>query len=337
MSTDITTLQLVVVDEGSNQVKCVWFDKTENQIKSSIIQSRVTEQNGEDDHGMPFPYVYQIDGQHYSVVDNGDNLLKTSNAGYQVSNHNLALVHEILRKEFGHQTINLQVTLPIFQFFNLDNTRNSERVIEKQKSLSRSVISPSNQPLTTFNSVNVSPEGIPVWFDVLFDDHLQFQEKYEFVEKVMVVDIGGTTTDICTITGGGRIIQKTSVEMGCFKVGDKLRALLNAPTASNNAIELAMKSKTFRRKDISAELLQAIKPVADYIYQTMDGFERDSDALDYVVYAGGGANLLGAQLDKLYGGNTLIPPTPELALARGILKHKMIIAARKDAKKAVEA
>lgn len=329
---------LVVVDEGSNQIKAVWYNAHDKTISSRIIPSRVTAENGEDQDGMPFPYVYQIDDQYYSVVDNANGqLLPTQSKEYQVSNHNLALVHEVLRPSFGDQAIHLQVTLPIFQFYNLDNTRNSERVSEKQAVLMKAVTNPSGQPLATFNSVNVSPEGIPVWFDVLFDQNIQFNKDFEFVEKVLVVDIGGTTTDISLITGGGRIIQKRSIEVGCFKVADHLRSLVKANGASHVAMEKAMKTKSFRRNDISAELLQAVKPVAEHIYHEMNVFEADSAALDYVVYAGGGANLLGTQLEKLYGGNTLIPDEPELSLARGILKHKMVLAQRQAQKESAEA
>lgn len=320
---------LVVVDEGSNQVKAVWINPDTHAIEHRIIPSRVTSENGEDEEGLPFPYVYTIDNQHYSVVEDGTQLLPTKGSDFQVSNHNLALVHEILRPIFGNQSINLHVTLPIFQFYNIDNTRNSQRITEKTTLLNKPVRNPAGHSLAIFNKVNVSPEGIPVWFDVLFNDQLTFNPKYEFVERVLVVDIGGTTTDISMITGGGRIIQKGSIEIGCFRVADNLRAELNAGHASNLAIEKAMRTSTFRKKTIDQELQQAIFPVAEHIYHQMKIFEKDEKALDYVVYAGGGATLIGQQLEDLYGGNTLIPDQPELALARGILKHKLITADRK--------
>ena len=318
---------IVVVDEGSNQVKTVWFNAEKNQIEYHIMPSLVIRKKATDEEGYILDSAYEIGAKkYYSVVDNDhEGGLPTMGYDYQISKANMALTHEALRVNFADQTVDVYVTLPIGQFFLEDNTRHTDRIDEKKALLSDTPVNINGKPMATIASLDVMPEGIPVWFDLLFSDDIQFQNKFENVEKVLIVDIGGTTFDMTLVTGNGRILAKEGVEVGCFDIAKNLRGVLpDALSVSNKAIEGVMRTKQFRGKDVTAELIEASDPVAEHIYQKMKTFEKDPQSLDYVVYAGGGANLLGDQLEQYYGGKTLIPNQPELSVARGILKRKLV-------------
>ena len=321
-SVDVTT---VVVDEGSSQIKAVWVE--DNAIHTAMIKSRAQ-------HGIMETYdgtgisddVYETEGTSITVGDRVMEPTSTTSDRYQTSNENRVLTHHILRTAgFGNQPIDLIVTLPVDTFFR----EASKKDIKKQHMM-KPVTHTNGLPLAIINSVRVAPEAAPVLDSLCLNDHGEFIEEFDDVQRVMIVDIGGTTTDITVVTGDNSVEKRLSVKLGVFNIARNLKQAIQQDPAikaidpSMNAIDVALHSKTFRGKtDVSQHIQQACSPVIDRLLSEMNTVVEDPEDLDFICYVGGGAHLLQASLSSAYGGKTIVHPNPEFAVALGLIKNEL--------------
>ena len=89
-------IPLIVIDEGSSQIKCAWSE--EDTIKTLKIKSLVAEGAQEDAEGELVPAAYEIDGSQVTVNPLTDDPFDNKNEDYQFSDINRVLVHEVLRQ-----------------------------------------------------------------------------------------------------------------------------------------------------------------------------------------------------------------------------------------------
>lgn len=315
----------VVVDEGSSQIKAVWIE--DNAIHTIMIKSRAQ-------HGIMETYdgtgisddVYETEGTSITVGDRVLEPTSTTSDHYQTSNENRVLTHQILRTAgFGGKPVDLIVTLPVDTFF-----REASKKEEKKQHMFTPVTHTNGKPLAIINSVRVAPEAAPVLDSLCLNDQGEFIEEYDNVQRVMIVDIGGTTTDITVVTGDNSVEKRLSVKKGVFNIAKSLKEAIQKDPAikaidpSMNAIDVALHTGQFRgQTDVSRHIKQACKPVIDRLLSEMNTVVEDPADLDFVCYVGGGAHLLADELSSKYGGKTITHPNPEFAVALGLIKNEL--------------
>ncbi|MET4696671.1 ParM/StbA family protein [Endozoicomonas lisbonensis] len=341
--------QLVVVDEGSRQVKVCWQD-ADGKIQTKVIPSNVNDQQeGNDFLGNPHDSNYLIKNNegtdvNYFVFDFESVLdrVDTNTERYQVSHANRALVHEALRQAgFEGKPVEVVCTLPLSQFFihNGQGRRDDSRIDEKKKNLMGEIANVNSIPAAKITDCRVAPESISAWFNLLFKDDLTVDaEKYQ-ATSVLIVDIGGTTTDIAMINGKGHPTSRKTEDVGVFNVIDRIRELLpskikDVKTINDVQMENLLRTGRFRNQDVQAIIKEAVRPIQTKLVAAMDKFEKDSMSLDYIVLVGGGAALFGQSLSDEYANsgsraNVILPEDAEFYVAKGIMKSELFQLAQK--------
>ena len=231
-------------------------------------------------------------------------------------------MHEALRKcGFGGQDVCVYCTLPISDFFGV-KPRNDALIAEKKKNLMAPVTNMSGHELAKIVQCVVWPEAIPAWLDLLIDDKGETALSVDESYKIMIVDIGGTTTDKTIIDGNGALQEFESFRRGVFDVAENLSAILIKSTGRKkiepHQIDNALRIQKFAESEIKEEIQTACRPVIRDIHLEMVKFARESSNLDAVVYVGGGASIMAKSIATLYKGNTIIGD--EMSISRGILK-----------------
>lgn len=309
----------VVIDEGSSQIKVCWFD---GGIKEMVIPSRIVDDGKLNNDGTFQDGAYDVDGSEYTVSSHFDGSVATNNRDYQTSEYNRVLVHEALRQAgFGGEDVTIYTTLPISDFFGV-KPRNDALIAKKKENLTGGLINMAGHNLANIIDCKVWPEAIPAWLDLMINEQGGPALKVEDSYKIMIVDIGGTTTDLTIIDGKGGMQEFASERKGVFNISDNLSDYIRLDFSRKNVeahqLDKALREKMFAGKDIKPLIEKACKPVIRDIYLRMTNFVDESDNLDAIVYVGGGAALIGKELSKQYGGNTIIGD--QVSIARGILK-----------------
>ncbi|MCG7915928.1 MAG: ParM/StbA family protein [Candidatus Thiodiazotropha weberae] len=313
----------VIVDEGSSQIKCAWVSN--NTIHTHMIKARAKYGRLETMDGGVSDAVYDVDGREIAISDIISDPIQTSSDHYQTSDINRALVHEALRLAgFGGKPVDLIVTLPVDTFYKDKSKRD-----DKKAHILKPVTNVNDLPLASIQSVRVAPEAVPVLDSLCLDDLGQMVDGYDDLEKIMIVDIGGTTTDITLINSDNILEKRQSVKIGVFDIIRELRNRLfedpkiDARDPSFNALENTLRTGLFRNKtDVKKHIDAASQMVAGRLISTLNALQSDPEDLDFVTYVGGGAHLLQPLLRKQYGGTTRKHPNPEFAVALGLLKNE---------------
>ncbi len=339
---DITT---VIVDEGSAQVKATWVDSKAKKIVSLVIPSMVGDEAGTDAVGNILDSSYTIDDDEYYVSSNLRNPLATKREDYQTSPENRVLVHEALRKAgFGGQQINILCTLPVGQFFMGSGRRiDSDLISKKKRNLTAAVENMNGLPLASIVRCGVAPESIPSWFDMSIDEHGEWIDDMVVYQTILVVDIGGTTTDLSIIDGQGTPDRKHSIPLGVFDIAEELATLMvqnkKAKSLPRAHLDAVLRTGTYRNINCVDMIKTASKRVMNRILNAMNVHESDSMVFDYILFVGGGAALIGEDLAAEYGNRerSHIPADPDLSVARGLMKYELANQLAEEAEEAEEA
>ncbi|OED43045.1 hypothetical protein ACH42_11215 [Endozoicomonas sp. (ex Bugula neritina AB1)] len=317
---------LVVIDEGSAQAKAT-FRTMDGAIVTRIVPSRIAEQAKVDLNGYDESAYFTEEGGEYTVNGDFDDIIRTNIPSYQTSEGNRALVHETLRLAgFGGQSVKVAVTLPMSQFFSKVQGApiNQSLIAKKKRNVLGGIKSASGKALAEIIDCKVYPEGIPALFDTIRDDNGALKPGYEEGMKILVVDIGGTTTDVSVVTPSGTIEAYDSFSTGVLMVAERF-AELAAPEFGLKRIpralaEASLKSGRLKNMDVSELVSRASRNVMKTILRELEAMVQTPALLDRVLIVGGGAALMGRELSEEMGVGALIPENPDMAISRGIFK-----------------
>lgn len=319
--------QLVVVDEGSAQIKVIWNE--DGQMKHHVIPSRVISGAKLNDDCQFMPSAYNVEGLEYTWHPEMGTPEPTTSIKYQTSKYNRALIHEALRQAgFGGKTVDVVTTLPVGQFFKTKPV-NTALIEKKKENVTGEIQSPGNYELATIDECFVSPEAIPAWNDIRMNDDGSVKKEFKGIRRVLLVDIGGYTTDLTILTPTGLEEFKSIPKAGVFHLRENLKERLhtdpeiNVGSFSEGQIDRVLATKTFLDVDVSGHVENAKQFLVSEIVGKMEALEDEPEKLDYIIYAGGGSALIGELMSKEYGGRPLFPEEPDLAIARGIYKSNM--------------
>ena len=321
---------LVVIDEGSAQAKAT-YRADNGAIVTHVVPARVAEQAKVDLNGYAESAYFTEEGGEYTVNGDFDDIIRTNIPSYQTSEANRALVHETLRQSgFSGRSVRVAVTLPMNQFFSKvqGSPINQKLIASKKRNVLGGIKSAAGHPLAEIIDCKVYPEGIPALFDTIRNDDGSLKQGFEDGMKILVVDIGGTTTDVSVVTPNGTIESYDSFNTGVLTVVERF-AELAAPEFGLKRIpralaEEAVKAGRLKNMDVSQLIQRASRTVMQTILRELEAMVSTPSLLDKILIVGGGAALMGADLAEAMGVEVLIPEQPDQAISRGIYKLEML-------------
>lgn len=342
---------LAVDDNGYADHKLVWYDPQEKVIHSSKIPSVVGPGHGMSTATGEVVGGYTVLGefeQQFTCSTNITNSIDTRHAQYPVSTENRVLMtHALNSAGLLGKDVQLSVTLPFADYYLSGGEINMELVEQvKDNFLLNNVRADGGDGVgqaARIVAARVSPEAVSAWFDWAMDDQGRTNDNYnEMLEDegvVLVVDVGGSTTDIVALTLSPQltVLNKSS---GTAKVGvldvmaqmetDFLRQMRDEGVIEGGGHEsilsarqknslLTGKSIRFGRTQYDIEALN--KKVVDNVARQIEAFIRqtagNTHSYHSIIVVGGGAIVFKEALGKLLSGAVFLD---EFANARGALK-----------------
>lgn len=305
---------MIYLDDGSTSTK-VGFINAENELEFRTITNRAELGRGVSDSGQSS--TYQNAGNFYTFYEQCD-ALKTSNAQYQYSSHNVAAVHHALHEcGFSGLTLDICVTLPINQFFeggrvNVDN-------IENKKANLLTPVEPEDQAPITIRSVKVYPEGIPAVQPLICDQY--GNSKVDTDELTFIADMGGTTLDLAIFTGAAeRIIKAQSFDIGMLECSDPIKLASGRSGLRDMQIQRLLETGECANGKVKIDRVAVSKPIMNKAASTIINFiGKDIDSLSYSYLIGGGSELLKIALEERKFDAEVVPNST-LALVKAIAK-----------------
>lgn len=299
----------------------------------------------------PDEVVLSIEDNVYAVGPRVADPLDTRISSYYTSDMNVALALTVLLKQFGDLS-NAQVDacfgMPLNVFYNNRGEVNVELIKTRTAAWKRSAKLLNGTPGmrlprdgSVFGRLQAASEGVAVFLDHVLDDHGDVVQQPDGL--VVVVDIGGNTTDIAVLENGQLVFNgtSTSFEAGSLHLYERIAAsakdrmnLMRTPPL--NAIEkairenggvLAIGNHEENIRDILAiERRALINEICPRIEKAVN---RRLDEVETVLFAGGTIKLLEEDLKAVRIGRakTVVVEDPQFANPRGYYKYTRHLAA----------
>ncbi len=222
---------LVANDNGYAAHKLAWLENGEirtGKIPTAIEMGHtITTTTGEKIDA------YTVGDSQYTCTDNSSSLISLRHANYPLSPENRVLfTHALATFGLAGRAVKASVTLPYRDYYNEDGTINAEFVQKVGGNFKQNdvVIEGLGQTLKV-ESVQVTPEAISAWFDWAMNDSGKMNENYDEMNEVdgsvLIIDIGGSTTDIVSVNmlKGELIVRNeksSSTKLGVLDAVDEL-------------------------------------------------------------------------------------------------------------------
>ena len=271
------------------------------------------------------------EGQEFTVNPDLDDTVKTSVPSYQTDPANRAIIHEALRLAgFSGQDVRVAVTLPIGRFFRKGTQPVDEELIAKKRAnVLAGIKSAKGEPVACIKACEVYPEAIPALFDVSRKDDGALKKGFSESDKTLIVDIGGTTTDISIITPSGDIQDYSSSPNGVLDIAADFSKLISSELKLHGTMPLSVVDKVLREKrfngtDVTKHIRRACGKTLSNIVRDLEKSAINPSLLDKVVIVGGGAYLIGQDIAKSLEVEAFIPERPDEAISRGIYKLEVL-------------
>jgi plasmid segregation protein ParM len=251
------------------------------------------------------------DDDFYTVSEYVQNPERIRAESYAYSELNNVLVsNSILESGMAGTNFKLTTGLPLGQFYNEDGLKNQKLLDKVKKSLKILAQPVSGQNIEVSNH-NIKPEALSAFIDWFVSEDGEAQ--HEIHSGVMVVDIGGGTTDVSNIAPNLSLNTNLSrtIEIGILDIFTKLRSLLseafNVDGRSIRDDELDKVVRTGqvfirgKHQDCTTQLLVAKAKVAKRLYNFINGLKGGT--LDKIIFVGGGAEALREELINIAKGS----------------------------------
>lgn len=332
------TSKLVAVDDGYAQIKVFGDPLTEGGapvrqvFRSSIKAGRsVISLTG----GSVDAYKTE-EGDDFTVGD----LPSTENTqfdSYHTSPLNRVLVvHGVIAAGYAGE-IDLTTGLPVADYFRADGV-DADKIAAKRANLLKQVTS-GDRVLPKFTNVSVGCQAVAAFFDIMFDERLEYRVGRSTDQAVAIVDIGGRTTDIAVIDNGNLDRQRSgTANNGVLDVYKALSDLISQKfnlkdDFPQSMVDTAVRTNELRifgqNTDISDLVEAAKRDVQGKIVREVERKIGSGATLGSIVFVGGGGSLFGKISEAFPNGE--IAEDPEFANARGLWKYRRIQAAESKA------
>ncbi|MGP5159727.1 plasmid segregation protein ParM domain-containing protein [Pseudoalteromonas prydzensis] len=276
--------------------------------------------------------LYVIDGEFYTVGENVPEPESIRSKSYCYSEVNNVLVsNAIHRTGFATKEVRIATGLPLKQYFNNDGELNTNLIEKVKKSLR-----PLAQPADSEYELNVQDhiiyaESLAAFVDWMVSDEGEIVN--EVKNGVLVVDVGGGTTDISFINPSNEVYMPGSdtVKTGVLDVFKKLKQLIaneyeiDEEHIRDDMLDRAIRTSKFNVRGNEKECHELVIKAKKHVAKRLNNFidELVTGTLDHIIFVGGGAEALREQLlnlDEYSEGFVIIPPNPQYANVKGMLK-----------------
>lgn len=306
-------MKKIVIDDGSNYIKIA--HKIDGEVITELFASRVIRKALPSmTFGTGAAYSdasYQVNGQRYSVAKTAEATIPTDNRQYQISEHNLVLLHHAIKTVgIKDEDVAIAVTLPVGQFFNADGSRNDELINSKIAHVKGTIEHLDGSKTISIKECYVLPEAVPAF--VYAKEELNLTGN-----RYLIVDIGGTTTDLVVINSDNQIEKFESLNIGALKMLSRFTVMVS------EKLQLSGLSDEIAIQGVLTGLVVG-EDVSDIAKNVLNEFQISvNEAVarmgelrlyDAVIYSGGGANLLNSDYV-----NVLKTAEPQFDNARGAL------------------
>lgn len=323
------TIIYVGVDDGFRQTKIVTSTGFKLAVPSlaragfsltTIGGAQDAGEGGYETEGRQFTVASEIEGEDTRFDD------------YALSDINRVLVNHVLQRAgLGGKAIGLATGLPFQSFFLPGGSEANQELISKKISNLATGVTPldGNAPVK-LELQQVTAQGLAAYIDYMTADDGNLREGVDPSADVAIVDIGGRTTDTVTIYGGGKLdhVKSGTGNIGISNVYDhienEIKRRFNVASIRLATLEQVARHKTIRLRgtphDVTDIVAAATAEVFQQILREVKRRIGDAAEMSAVLLVGGGAALMHDLLKSEYP-HCLVPPEPEFANARGMLKY----------------
>lgn len=297
----------VMVDDGSNYIKVCHV--VEGEEKTLLLPSRVIRKALPSMSMSGFSDAsYEIDSDRFSYSSTATGTIPTNNKEYQSSLHNRILVNHALKKAGITGEVEVVTTLPVGQFFDVDGSRNDDLINKKIANIKGNIKHLDGSVGVSIFACYVLPEGVPAF--VYAKKELKLTG-----DRFLMVDVGGTTTDILIINGDDQIENFKSVNVGALKMlsdfSSQVCSKLQLSELTDEITINGLLSGEVVGEDVSECASKVIRSFEEIVNEAIAEF-GELKLFDAVIFSGGGANLLKSNYI-----NALKTKEPQFDNARG--------------------
>jgi|TARA_Y100001934_G_scaffold283650_2_gene405219 plasmid segregation protein ParM len=343
--------RMFVDDNGYADHKSAWLDEKGN-IKTMKVPALIQSGSaGLASAGGERISVYTLKGQDYTCNSAVAEPMNIRNADYPKSAANRVLfTHALTKAGLLGTAIKAAVTLPFRDYYKPDGSLNDGFIEQTRQNFAAggvAVVGCEAQP--NIKEVQVKPEGMCAFYDWAMNDKGAMSESYdemmEYLGSVLVVDIGGSTTDLVTVKsweeGTDKKVGLDHSMSGTEKAGvmdakvvleDLMKKKIQADGVPGftghgakipaNVIERALLkgevSFAGKKWDFSQERALACRGVAERINNYIFSTVKMPQSYYAIVVVGGGAIVFKEHLQRLLPNAVF---SDEFANARGLLKY----------------
>ncbi|EIU1445491.1 ParM/StbA family protein [Pseudomonas aeruginosa] len=332
------------IDGGCNNIK-IYFGNNEKLITRSTASTKPTVAAHLGMAEELDEIVLKINGKTYAVGPKVNDPLDTRFNGYHVSELNLALVCASLvrsKLDLKNTVIDACFGLPLHRFYKTDGTPRADLIAQRIEAWRRPVEVVKGKKKFPkdgiFGDLSGAAEGVGAYLDYRLDEEGNILNEPEGL--TVVVDVGGSTTDIAIIEDGNVLFSglSTSIESGALHLYQRVAELTQqhldlrvAPSIVKIEDCIRNHSCNFKSGNISENIRHIVaqerSAVAEEIALTVEQrLTKRLDEVSRILYVGGGAELLGDELKdrKLGSARAIVPEDPQMANARGFYKFAVL-------------
>lgn len=252
---------------------------------------------------------------------------------YHGTNANLAMIHHVLHAELGLEgrEVSLVLGLPLNRFYNANGTVRSEFVKSKKSRLRDTpVASHADKNTIEIVDVKVIAQAVAAWADC--------REKACYLDgvgedsRLAIIDIGGGTTDVVSMSMNGVIDHEPSRTVDCGMLNvynlltDHLRIRFPGENLTVALMQKALRTYRIFGEDVSKEIAGVVTQVTEQITSAADklGTGRAFDAGIWIL--GGGAEVFyDAIKAKFPHASVHLHDDSEFANVRGMYKLASVL------------
>lgn len=343
-------IHLVADDNGYASHKIVYRDESGSMVckkydtSIQIGGSTLTSVTGENED------TYHVIGEDSQVINTYTcsssitSPLDLRNPNYPFAEPNRVLMHHsLMRSGLGGKTVSVGVTLPFRDYFTVEGKLNAS-LQERSRAnfLQNNVMAKQDGLRIRVDDARVFPEGMSAFYDWALDDQCNMTQGFEDLEdndgSALIVDIGGSTTDIVCIRMVDRQIKIDHGHSGTEKIGvldvrEQINNTYQAKYTKDGGFETALSARAIARIlekgtyraggqdfDFRADLDQIIRGVTQRIVNYMASKAGRMNDFEVIHFVGGGAVLFKEALKKAVPIATV---GDEFSNARGVYKYMM--------------
>jgi len=316
----------VVIDDGSKAAKMFYRNAAGELIYHLSTNTFIKDFRVAHNNSQPFNYL--LEGlDRYSHHRDASAPLETTDVSHQYDHLCLLNVHQALHSSgLQPQAVNLNVSLPLSQFYTSTGERNLDLIERKKANLYKPVVRYIDAKTTAefvVKDVKVFPESLPAITDSLEDGNI------ESFEVSLIIDLGGTTLDVASVTGK---LEEVSGVKGFDKIGCSIvyseirRKLVELGLPSGDAyIDHLINNRDDKTKykvpaedidTIHETVIASIKLLNDQVSNACKSVESHPHRV-YIV--GGGSYLIRDRISADYSKAFVkVIDNPQLALAKAV-------------------